>query len=199
MKLTVTNQTIPATSGVLTAGTTSNTLSGVSYTYGTYGGDLGYGMMYDGKDISKNFIGWDKDWRDLELIGQKIIKNTGNFPPYDIVQYNPDCFMIKMAIAGYEKNNLQVRQEGNLLIVEGQIDEGYEEGNIKNGTFKTLHKGISQRSFIKTFPLAKYIEVDNVQLVNGMLWIELNRNIPDTEIGKKFDILEPNPNQFLTE
>ena len=106
--------------------------------------------------------------------------SRNNFPPTDIKKLDDDKFVIQMSLAGYSKNNINVSQEKQVLVVEGSYDE--------NEDTSYLMRGISKRAFKRMFPLADNIEIGGVEMNDGMLSVGLIRNVPDNEKPKTFDI-----------
>lgn len=126
------------------------------------------------------FIGWDSFFKEIE----GLPKNTSNYPPYNLVKFTDDLYMIELALAGFSKDDIEVSQEKNNLIIKGNIEEDAEEVYI--------HKGIATRNFTRTFSLAEYIEVKNVTWLNGILSISLVKNVPDNQKPKSFKIKDIN-------
>lgn len=135
---------------------------------------------YAGSNISNNFIGWDEQIKNLEKIGEKIVKNSGNFPPYNVIKEDEDTFLIEFAVAGFSKKDIEVKQEKNALIIEGSI----QEDETKN----YVHKGIATRSFTRAFALAEYVEVRSATFEDGILTVKLVRELPKEERPKIIDI-----------
>ena len=102
------------------------------------------------------------------------------FPPTDIVKLDANEYKINMAVAGYHKEEIQVRQEKRVLTVYG------ESQNNKDTNY-VMH-GISKGSFNRKFPLADNIVVGNVSMKDGMLVIGLSREVPDKDKPQEFDI-----------
>lgn len=128
---------------------------------------------YGGSNISNQFIGWDKQMESLEKIGEKIVKNSGNFPPYNVVKEDDNTFLIEFAVAGFSKRDISVEQEKNALIITGSIEEDEDK--------KYVHKGIATRSFTRAFALAEYVEVRSATFEDGILTVKLVRDIPKEE------------------
>jgi molecular chaperone IbpA len=99
--------------------------------------------------------------------------NKSNFPPYDILSIDKDNYLIRFAVAGFSKEDIEVTLDKNALVVKGNKEE--EEDN----TDAYFYKGIAARSFTQTFPLAEHIEVVSADLKDGILSIKLERNLPD--------------------
>jgi molecular chaperone IbpA len=103
------------------------------------------------------------------------------YPPYNIELTGEDKYRITMAIAGFEQSDLSIEVEGNTLTVVGQKAEE-EEGK------QYLYRGIAARNFERQFQLADHIKVNDASFKNGMLHIELEREIPDALKPRKIAI-----------
>ena len=103
------------------------------------------------------------------------------YPPYNIELTGEDQYRITMAIAGFEQSDLSIEVEGNTLTVVGQKAEE-EEGK------QFLYRGIAARNFERQFQLADHIKVNGASFKNGMLHIELEREIPDALKPRKISI-----------
>ena len=102
------------------------------------------------------------------------------FPHTDIIKCEDNTFSIQMSLAGYKKDNINVVLEKSILTVEGEC-KGDEET-------KYLMHGITKRRFSRVFPLAEHIEVKDVEMKDGMLKINLFKNLPENEKPKEFYI-----------
>ena len=102
------------------------------------------------------------------------------FPPTDIIRYGDNKFSIQMPLAGYKKEDITVSQEKSVLTVEGEYKG--------DKSIKYLMHGITKRKFSRLFPLAEHIEVKDVEMEDGMLKINLFRDLPEDEKPKEFDI-----------
>ena len=136
-------------------------------------------INYGGTDISKSFIGWDTTFKDIEKLGERMVKNSGNFPPYNVIKVDEDTFLIEFAIAGFSKENVKVSQEKNALVIEGSMEDEEKE---------YLHKGIATRSFSRVIALAEYVEVTGAEFQNGILSVTLERILPEEEQPKTIKI-----------
>ena len=122
------------------------------------------------------FIGWDRQFRDLE----KVMHNSTNYPPYNLVEVSEDTYMIELALAGFKKEDISVEQEKNVLTIKGSSEEDEN---------KYIHKGIGARSFSRTFSLSEYMNVVGVVMENGVLRVLLVRLVPEEAKPKTFEIL----------
>jgi molecular chaperone IbpA len=108
------------------------------------------------------------------------VESIDNWPPYDIARLGEDDYRITMAVAGFSQDELTITQEQNLLIVAGQKSG---DDNVEY-----LHRGIAGRSFQRRFQLADHVQVENASLVNGLLTIELKREIPEEMKPRRIEI-----------
>ena len=124
------------------------------------------------------FIGFDRQIKDL----QNINRNTSNYPPHNIskVKGSDEMYVIELALAGFNKEDIEVEQDKNVLTIKGSSNEDPNK--------EYLYKGIGARSFVKTFSLAEYVKVNSVVVLNGILMVGLNKFIPESERPVKFEI-----------
>ncbi|CAE6877644.1 Hsp20 family protein [Vibrio sp. B1FLJ16] len=132
----------------------------------------------DFSPLYRNAIGFD---RLLNLMEAGSAKNSsGGYPPYNIEQKDEHNFRITMAVAGFAEEQLDLTQNENMLIVKG---ERKEEEN-KN----YVYQGIAERDFERKFQLADYVKVTGASMENGLLHIDLVREIPEAMQPRKIAI-----------
>jgi molecular chaperone IbpA len=124
---------------------------------------------FDFTPFYRSSIGFDRVFDLLENATR--VQTIDNWPPYDIAKTGDDSYRIQMAIAGFSEDELNITTEPNLLVVTGQKAGGAE------GEY--LHRGIANRSFTRRFELADHVKVSRASLVNGLLTLELQREIPE--------------------
>ena len=124
------------------------------------------------------FIGWDRHFKDLE----KLMNTSTNYPPYNLKQVGEDSYVIEIALAGFNKEDITVKQEKNVLTITGE--------NKSDGNDGYIHKGIGGRSFTRTFSLAEYVEVDHAMMLNGLLIVYLTKRVPEEAKPKVFQITD---------
>ena len=137
---------------------------------------------FDFTPLYRTSVGFD---RLASLMSSANRQDQGNsYPPYNIRTMGENHYQITMAIAGFAETDLQITTEHNRLLVTGnRSDETEEKGEY-------LHRGIATRSFERRFNLADHVKVVAASLENGLLHIELEREIPEEmkprtiEIGK---------------
>ena len=98
-----------------------------------------------------------------------------NYPPYNIRKAGKDKYAIELALAGFSKNDVEVEFEDNLLTVKTKKINNTEK---KDGN-EIIHKGISQRSFSKSFTIADDVKIDSAELKDGLLTINCEKIIPE--------------------
>lgn len=124
-------------------------------------------------------VGFDRMFDDLER--QFANSASSGYPPYNIVQLDEDEYMISIAVAGFDMEQLEITKDKNILRVEGFSNKEHED-------IKYLHKGIGGRNFRREFALADHVEVAEANLSLGMLNIRLKREVPEELQPKKIDI-----------
>lgn len=128
--------------------------------------------------IHKFAVGFDNMFDEL----MRTTSQTTNYPPYNIVKHSEDSFAIELAVAGFKEGDITITTERNQLTVEGkQVIE------LTEGT-EYLHRGISTRSFARTWTLADHVEVTGAKSENGILTISLERKVPEEQKPKTIAI-----------
>ena len=130
---------------------------------------------FDIPSLTKFGIGFDNMFDELMRVNAQ--QSSTNYPPYDIVQFNDDEYMISVAVAGFGYDNLSVTKDKKILVIEGKHSRETVEN--EDSTAKYLHKGISERSFRREFQLADHVEITGAHLELGILSIHLKREIPE--------------------
>ena len=125
-------------------------------------------------------IGFDDMFDQFEsLLGKGRLGVQTNYPPYNIRKAGKDKYAIEVAVAGFNKDDVEVEYEDNLLTVKTKDVKRTEE---KEGD-EVIHRGISQRSFARSFTIADDVKVNGAELKDGLLTISCEKIIP--EIKKK--------------
>lgn len=144
---------------------------------------------YDLSPLFRSTVGFDRMTRLLEnaLNGDDNANNS--YPPYNIEKLGDDQYRVTMAVAGFSLNDLEITAHPNLLIVQGKAKEA--EGAVY------LHRGIAGRAFERRFQLADHIRVSNAKLENGLLHIELVREVPEAMKPRSIQITSSTPSASL--
>jgi len=112
-------------------------------------------------------------------------RSVANFPPYNIVKTGENTYDVELALAGFNKKDIEVEYKENQLTVKSKKQEKQEEtdedGNV-------IHRGISKRMFSKSFTIANDVEVKGAELKDGLLKVSMERIIPEHKKAKTIDI-----------
>jgi molecular chaperone IbpA len=123
---------------------------------------------YDFSPLWRSTIGFDRLF-DLAESAQRATED--NYPPYNIERLGEDSYHISLAVAGFSPDEISITAEQNVITIEGNKPEKSER--------QFLYRGISTRHFKRQFNLADYVQVKNAAFDNGLLKIELVREIPE--------------------
>ena len=107
-------------------------------------------------------------------------KTTSPFPPYNVKKIDEDNYLVELAVAGYDREDLDIKVEKDTLIIKS------ERENDDKADY--LHKGIAGRNFTQTFTLGEYMFVKSASLDNGMLTIKIEREVPEEAKPKQIKI-----------
>ena len=134
---------------------------------------------FDFTPYRRSTVGFD---RLFDLLENQARNNAGeNYPPFNIERRGEDSYRITLAVAGFRPDDLEITAQQNLLIVHGRKRDDDSASQI-------LHLGIANRGFERRFELADYVRVDNADLADGLLVIDLVREIPEAMKPKKIAI-----------
>ena len=134
-------------------------------------------MRYDWTPLWRSTIGFDRLFDVLDEV-QRTAEES--YPPYNIERLDENRFQISVALAGFTPDEVALTAEQNVLTLEGR------KGDKEEKTF--LHRGISARPFKRQFTLADHVEVKGARFENGLLLIDLQREIPETMKPKRIAI-----------
>ena len=132
-------------------------------------------------------VGFDDMFDHFEhMMDDSFFRGTmGNFPPYNIVKTGENTYDVELALAGFNKKDIEVEYKENMLTVKSKKQDKQEEtdedGNI-------IHRGISKRMFSKSFTIANDVEVKGAELKDGLLKVSMERIIPEHKKAKLIDI-----------
>lgn len=134
---------------------------------------------YDLTPFYRTTVGFDRLFSDL--LDNVSKTDTGGYPPYNIERLDENDYRITLAVAGFGEADLEIVSHEQSLIVKGVRSEGEEQRTF-------LHQGIAGRSFERRFQLADYVKVTGASLVNGLLNIDLKREVPEAKKPRKIEI-----------
>jgi molecular chaperone IbpA len=136
---------------------------------------------FDLTPYRRTTVGFDRLF-DLLENGARAAQ-ADNYPPFNIERLSEDRYRVTLAVAGFKPGELDITAQQNLLQVSGRKDEGASQ---TDGKF--LHMGIAARSFERRFELADFVRVESADLADGLLTIELLREVPEAMKPKKIAI-----------
>jgi molecular chaperone IbpA len=132
------------------------------------------------KALDPYTVGFEKLFNELDEVSKNVAKTVTNYPPYNIKQISDNKYVIELAVAGFNKSDIEVELKGNKLTVSGKTKESEDE------TF--LFKGIANRNFQRVFTISDTIEIKDAELVNGMLKVVLENMVKFNDSIKKIVI-----------
>ena len=131
-----------------------------------------------GRNLLLNSVGFE---RLIDAFQQLETGEAGSraqtYPPYNIVKQNEHDYLIEIAVAGFQQEDISITAEGNKLSIEGKVQ------NSTQGDY--LHKGIATRDFTHQFTLAETVVVRSADMVNGLLVIRLENVVPEEKLPRK--------------
>jgi molecular chaperone IbpA len=128
--------------------------------------------------LFRSTVGFDRMGR---LLDSASNTEAPSYPPYNIEKVADDQYRVTMAVAGFHADDLDITQNNNTLVVTGNQSKETEEAQY-------LHRGIATRSFERQFELADHVNVTGAGLENGLLVIELKREVPEELKPRKIEI-----------
>lgn len=127
----------------------------------------------------RSTVGFDRLFDLLEK--QNRTSGGDNYPPFNIERRGADEYRITLAVAGFRPQDIDITAQQNLLVVQGKKRDELPEGEM-------LHVGIANRGFERRFELADYVRVEHADMADGLLLIDLVREVPDAMRPKKIAI-----------
>lgn len=127
---------------------------------------------YDLSPLYRATVGFDRMMNLLDSAA-RVDESAPAYPPYNIEKIDEDSYRISMAVAGFAEEELDITVTENSLVISGKKEKGADKDN------KFLHRGIANRSFQRSFELADHIRVAGAALENGLLHIDLVREVPE--------------------
>ncbi len=138
---------------------------------------------YDLTPLYKSTVGFDHLASILEQLATTETDN--GYPPYNIERVDENNYRITMAVAGFSETDLDIEVKEGMLRVAGTKATEKEQDDADT---VFLHRGIASRNFERRFRLAEYVEVSGAKLENGLLHIDLRRELPDAMKPRKIEI-----------
>ena len=137
---------------------------------------------FDFAPFRRSTVGFDRLFDMLE--NSNAGQAQENYPPFDLIKLGDNDYRIELAVAGFKPDEIDITAQQNVLLVTGRKKEEAEEG--KGNDY--IYRGIATRSFERRFALADHIQVRGADMKDGLLSIELKREIPEAMKPKKINI-----------
>jgi molecular chaperone IbpA len=134
--------------------------------------------MIDFTPLFRTAIGFDRLANTLESAYRA---DAGGYPPYNIEVQGDDRYRITLAVAGFTDSEIDIEVKDNVLRIAGKKGENHQKGRF-------LHRGIANRSFERTYQLADYVRVTGAKLSDGLLHVDLLREVPETMKPRRIEI-----------
>jgi molecular chaperone IbpA len=122
------------------------------------------------------FIGWNGTLAKLN----SVYNQQNSYPPYNIIKENDDVYRIDIALAGFDKEDINISVDNSTLIIKGELSTDEDK--------YVVHKGIATRKFTRSFSLGEFMEVTGAEFKNGMLNIDIERIVPEEKKPKTIQI-----------
>jgi molecular chaperone IbpA len=138
---------------------------------------------FDFTPLYRSAIGFER----LAELAETAASNrqpSNNFPPYNIEQLDENNYRITMAVAGFSQTEIDISTQNNELLVKGTKATATKEEDQRN----FLHRGIAERNFERKFELADHVFVNGADMNNGLLYIDLERQLPEAMKPRKVEI-----------
>lgn len=144
---------------------------------------------FDFAPFRRSTIGFDRlfDLLESSAIGQ----GAENYPPFDLIRLDDNHYRINLAVAGFTRDEIEITAQQNQLIVSGRKED--------DDKVEYIHRGIANRQFERRFGLADFIKVTDADMKDGMLSIDLVREIPEAMRPRKIAIGGAQPKQEAIE
>ena len=143
---------------------------------------------FDFSPFRRSTVGFDRLFDMLE--NSSTGQTQENYPPFDLIKLGDNDYRIELAVAGFRPEEIDITAQQNVLVVSGKKkDESEDRGS------DYIYRGIATRSFERRFALADHIQVRGADLKDGLLSVELVREIPEAMKPRKIDIGGSQPQQ----
>jgi molecular chaperone IbpA len=142
---------------------------------------------FDFSPLFRSTIGFDRLTRLVDA-ASRVDNAALAYPPYNIEKTGEDAYRLTMAVAGFSPEELDITVQESTLLVTGKAKKDQEDGRY-------LHRGIARRAFERRFSLADHIKVVGATVVNGMLHVDLAREVPEASKPRKIQIGTAQPEQ----
>jgi molecular chaperone IbpA len=146
--------------------------------------------QFDLAPLYRNTVGFDRLFSMLDQFGG--VEAAPSYPPYNIERTGENAYRISVAVAGFTPDDLSIEVKENALTIKGERKAG--EGEKRTDV---LYQGIAARTFERRFQLADYVQVQGAALENGLLHVDLVREIPEAKKARQIPINGRAPAQTI--
>ena len=147
-------------------------------------------MTFDFSPFYRSTIGFDRMAQFLENAA-RVPELDNGYPPYNIESVGEDRYRVTVAVAGFTQDELEIEVRENVLYISGRKDTDSEERQY-------LHRGIAGRAFQRQFRLADHVKVESAALDNGLLTVDLFREIPEAMKPRSIPITAGSPTNIVS-
>ncbi len=148
------------------------------------------GSVFDFSPLFRSTVGFDRLTSLLESTA-RVDEATLGYPPYNIEKFDDHGYRVTLAVAGFGKDDLHIETRENTLIVSGKHDAA-------EGEQTWLHRGIAGRPFRRSFQLADFVKVTGAHLENGLLHVDLVREVPEEMKPRRIEISTSAPKAIVS-
>lgn len=135
---------------------------------------------FDLTPFYRSTVGFD---RFFNLLDQANAESAPGYPPYNIERTGENAYRVSVAVAGFAENDLHIELKENTLTIKGE-----KQAQKQEKTGEVLYQGIAARAFERVFQLADFVQVKGAALENGLLHVDLVREIPETKKPRQIPI-----------
>ena len=146
---------------------------------------------FDLTPFYRSTVGFD---RLFSLLDQASGDGATGYPPYNIERTGENDFRISVAVSGFSQNEISIVAKENTLTIKGE-----KAANENGKQAEVLYRGIASRAFERQFQLADFVQVKNASLENGLLHIDLKREIPEALKPRKIEVAAPKSHPVLSQ
>ena len=132
-------------------------------------------------DLRPYAVGFDSLFDHFNNTLEYTVKQQTSYPPYNINKIDDLNYQVEMALAGFSKDDIEVKYSDNQLTIKSVESDDKDEKDV-------IHRGISNRKFSRSFTLADDVVVNGAELKDGMLMVELEKIVPDSKKPRTIDI-----------
>ncbi|MCJ8157481.1 Hsp20 family protein [Sphingomonas sp. LaA6.9] len=140
---------------------------------------------FDFTPYRRSTVGFDRLFDLLENSARQ--QQSDNYPPFDLERLSEDRYRITLAVAGFKSEEIDITAQQNLLLIKGEKD------SVSQDRTNYLHVGIASRNFERRFELADFVRVESANLQDGLLTVDLVREIPEAMKPQKIAIGSATP------